>query len=62
MRGPCKECPNAGCGAYHSQCEKYTAWKAEQEKEKKWLRKMTFSITSKAAERAFRERLRYGRR
>ena len=23
---PCKECENQGCGAYHSECEKFAGW------------------------------------
>ena len=24
---PCMHCPDKGCGAYHSQCEKYLKWR-----------------------------------
>ena len=26
MDCPCKECPNRGCGVFHSECEKYIAY------------------------------------
>lgn len=26
---PCKDCPQKGCGAYHSECKKYAAYKTE---------------------------------
>ena len=32
MKAPCKDCPAQGCGAYHSECEKYLKWKEEREK------------------------------
>jgi hypothetical protein len=28
---PCKGCPDAGCGEYHSICEKYLLWKKEHD-------------------------------
>lgn len=45
-QNPCKDCPNKGCGAYHSQCEKYTAWKSgvESDREKR-LKKLEISNT-----------------
>lgn len=27
---PCKDCPQKGCGAYHDQCEKFKAYKADR--------------------------------
>ena len=32
---PCKNCPNKGCGSYHSQCEKYIAFQKECEEARK---------------------------
>ncbi len=30
---PCKNCPNKGCGSYHSQCEDYLKFKEKVDKE-----------------------------
>lgn len=37
---PCKDCPNKGCGVYHSKCEKYLKWKEEYQKDMEYLRKL----------------------
>lgn len=31
---PCKNCEMKGCGAYHSQCEKYLKFREDCEKER----------------------------
>ena len=28
---PCKECPDAGCGERHGECDKYQQWKKERD-------------------------------
>lgn len=35
---PCKDCELKGCGAYHSECEKYKMYRAEveQEHQRRW--------------------------
>ena len=44
---PCKDCPNKGCGVYHSKCEKYLKFLSENEKRKKALmfENQLYSIT-----------------
>ena len=61
MKNPCRDCAER-YEACHDKCEKRAEWLTEHIAEKEWLRKMTFTITSKAAERAFREKLRNRRR
>lgn len=29
--GPCKDCERKGCGAYHSQCERYIEWRKKED-------------------------------
>lgn len=33
-QSPCNDCPNKGCGKFHSQCDKYLAYTAELEIER----------------------------
>lgn len=33
MTAPCKDCPDKGCGARHSTCEKYLQFRKECEKQ-----------------------------
>lgn len=40
MKGPCKDCPKSGCGAFHDECEKYAAYKEEVTKVKGAMRKV----------------------
>lgn len=35
MNTPCINCENSGCGSYHDQCEKYIAFRKEQDEIKK---------------------------
>ena len=35
MLAPCKNCEKKGCGAFHSQCDKYLKFKEECEKSNK---------------------------
>lgn len=39
MDCPCKECPNRGCGVFHSECEKYLEWKTYADELNKKIRK-----------------------
>lgn len=34
MEAPCKNCEMQGCGAYHSQCERYQNFVLENERRK----------------------------
>jgi len=61
MRGPCKGCTDRH-EACHDTCERYKAWKIEHDASREWMRQMTLSVTSKGAERAFREKCRSRRR
>lgn len=36
-KAPCKDCPNKGCGYYHSQCEQYIAYQKECEKARRTM-------------------------
>ena len=35
IKSPCRECPDVGCGAYHSKCEKYLAFVEEGKSNKR---------------------------
>ena len=35
MNVPCKDCPLKGCGLHHLECEKYSKFKEERDKELK---------------------------
>lgn len=35
MMSPCKDCPDKGCGIRHADCERYLAFKAECEGERR---------------------------
>ena len=60
------KCPCRGCEeryeACHDRCEKYKEWKVEHEAARKWLHDMELNPSCKAAELAFREKLRSRRR
>lgn len=60
MKCPCKGCDNAGCGAYHMECEAYIAWKAELDETKQWLREK-MPVTSEAGLKGRNERLKHGK-
>lgn len=34
-KNPCKDCPDKGCGAYHSICKYYIAWAKGREEDRK---------------------------
>jgi len=33
LNSPCLECPNKGCGSYHSKCEKYIDFRKKIDEE-----------------------------
>ena len=57
-----RKCPCKGCNkrykACHDTCKEYKDWKKELDTTKTWLRNVNTSITSQAAERSFKEKLR----
>lgn len=47
-KAPCKDCPNKGCGYYHSQCEQYIAFQKECEEARKARRTMSDYLSYKS--------------
>ena len=45
---PCKDCTRKGCGDEHDACEKYQAWKTENDKKKKWIRDQMPAVNERA--------------
>ena len=62
--GPCKGCPNAGCGAYHDECDKYLAWQKEQQEKHKAERdfKLSQVTISERTQKEMWRKLRYNRK
>ena len=47
-KAPCKDCPNKGCGYYHSQCEQYIEFQKECEEARKARRTMSDYLSYKS--------------
>ena len=61
-RCPCRHCPEQGCGAKHSTCEKFKAWRAELDEINKEKAKDNTNNMSDAQKRKLWQSKRYSRR